>query len=72
MNRPPLNSRIRFLQYPNYEATVKTYTDRGFVYEYDEPLQWGRADWGLTTGGEMFCDLDWCPLETRIEVMERL
>lgn len=67
MTRPPLKSRIRLLQYPYCEATVTDHTERGFLYQYDEPIPFGR---NTSSGGEMFCDLDWSDWEGRVEILE--
>lgn len=57
MNRPPINARIRLLG-DSHESTVTSHTERGFTYEYDEPIPFGRAAWGQqTTGGEHFVDV---------------
>lgn len=36
------------------DATVTTLTARGFIYRYDQPIQFVRPDWGTTDGGEVF------------------
>ena len=59
MIRPPLGTRIRLVGDPYAtEATVTKLTKRGFAYEYDHPIPFGRAAWGqMSTGGELFCDI---------------
>lgn len=40
------------------EATVTALTPRGFVYQYDHPVPFGRAQWGqMQTGGECYLDM---------------
>lgn len=57
MIRPPINSRIQLLGDP-HQSTVTGHTERGFTYEYDYPVPFGRAAWGQqTTGGEHFTDV---------------
>lgn len=40
------------------EATVTELTSRGFKCEYDHPVPFGRAQWGMmATGDEVFLDM---------------
>lgn len=40
------------------EATVTALTPRGFKCEYDNPVPFGRAAWGMmATGDEVFLDM---------------
>lgn len=37
------------------DATVTAITAKGFTYEYDNPIPFGRAAWGeMTMGGECY------------------
>jgi hypothetical protein len=36
------------------DATVTSFTARGFTYRYDRPIQWGRAEWGTVQEGECY------------------
>lgn len=40
------------------EATVTALTERGFKYDYDHPVPFGRAQWGqMQIGGEVYLDM---------------
>ena len=71
MTRPPLKSRIRFEQPPFNEATVISHTARGFTYEFDAPISFGRAAWGQQqTGGEIFVDVDFYDWTKHVTIIE--
>ena len=58
MTRPPLNSRIRFLNGHQREATVIEHTERGFKYKGEPYSICPRLGMNMTGEGEVFCDME--------------